>query len=76
MASIPGPVDGLTSIASDSVPLVMKLAKEMQQRESSMSKVERALVLLDEAEENEPNPKLRNRILMSSSLLREGPKDS
>jgi len=54
----------------------MKLAKEMQQRESSMSKVERALVLLDEAEENEPNPKLRNRILMSSSLLREGPKDS
>tara|TARA_R110000744_G_scaffold30262_9_gene71687 strand:- start:2596 stop:2826 length:231 start_codon:yes stop_codon:yes gene_type:complete len=73
--SIPGPVDGLSSVASDEEPIIMRLTKQlMNGKESTSSKVSRALVILDEAEAEEPNEILRQRISISTSLLREGPK--
>ena len=53
----------------------MRLTKQlMNGKESTSSKVSRALVILDEAEAEEPNEILRQRISISTSLLREGPK--
>ena len=76
MASVPGIVEGLTSTESDGESVLLKVSRELQERDRSADLVQQMIELGERAEALEPNSDLRTRISMAVSLLRDGPNDS